>query len=86
MTIIGKYLYDDKSVPANIEIAGEPCKVIEFDMSDVLQTRIVCETKPSVSASADNHGNRGVSYIRDTSLTTFNDLGKLNILFFYVNL
>ncbi len=31
VTITGKYLYTDADVPALVEIAGRPCKVVGFD-------------------------------------------------------
>lgn len=77
ITITGKYLYTDKNVPATIDIAGEPCKVIDFDMSDQKATRIVCESGPSQQAQADNYGGRGVTLITDSVLTSEQNLGSI---------
>ena len=57
VTITGKYLYTDENVPANIDIGGKPCKVIDFNMDHLLATRIVCETAPETTAT--HYGNRG---------------------------
>ena len=74
VTIIGKYLYTDDNVPAKIEIAGQPCKVVEFNMESFQETKIVCETSPKVSVTNTNYGNRGINLIKDNVATNFNDL------------
>jgi len=74
LTIIGKYLYTDNSVPAMIDIAGQPCKIVEFDMSDLNATRIVCETPAEVTAPTDNYGNRGITLLKDSVATTAQNL------------
>ncbi len=77
ITIVGKYLYHDANVPAQIDIAGSPCNVVDFDMSDVLATKIVCETSPSVVAPTDNYGNRGIILITQNVVTSASNLGKI---------
>lgn len=74
VTIIGKYLYTDDNVPAKIEVAGQPCKVIDFDMKNFQETKIVCETSPEVAVTNVNYGNRGLNLIKDNVDTGFNDL------------
>ncbi len=74
LTITGKYLYTDSDLPAVIDIAGQPCNVIDFDMSDLNATRIVCETPAEVVASADNYGNRGITLIKETVATNAENL------------
>ena len=74
ITITGKYLYTDDNVPASIDIGGRPCNVIGFDMSDLLQTRIVCESSAAVG-NGTHYGNRGITLIEDNVLTQANDLG-----------
>lgn len=76
ITITGKYLYTDSNVPAAIDIAGRPCAVIDFDMSDLMATRIVCESPASVSMPADNYGNRGVTLITENVLVLAANFGK----------
>lgn len=75
ITIIGKNLYHDDNVPAEIEIAGRPCRVVDFDMTDLMATRIVCESSPSAPTTNENHGNRGITLITENVATATNDLG-----------
>lgn len=82
MTITGKYLYHDSNVPAQIDIAGTPCNVIDFDMSDLLATRIVCESAPGVAGPTDNYGNRGINLITENVLVATNDFGKTHFFHF----
>ena len=74
MNITGKYLYTDANVPASINIAGQPCTVVSFDMTNLLSTRIQCTTGPAVPVTSDNYGNRGILLIRDNVLTATNNL------------
>lgn len=74
VTVIGKYLYTDDNVPAKIEIAGQPCNVVEFNTTSFQETRIVCETSPKVSVTTTNYGNRGLNLIKDNVAVSFNDL------------
>lgn len=74
VTITGKYLYTDENVPAMIEVGGKPCKVIDFNMMNLNESRIVCETSPNSGAASHYFGNRGVTSISQSGLTTFENL------------
>ena len=76
ITITGKYLYTDEDVPAAIDILGQPCKVVDFNMDDLKATRIVCETPAQMSTQNYNYGNRGVTLITENVSTATDNFGK----------
>ncbi len=74
ITIKGKYFYTSDTVPATITIAGQPCNVVSFDMSNQQQTMLVCRTGPAVSVTSDNYGNRGITIIKEYVFFNANSL------------
>jgi len=51
-------------VPANIEIGGQPCNLVNFDMTKLPNTRFVCSS-PAQTTANEYYGNRGVTLIVD---------------------
>ena len=51
-------------MPANIEIGGEPCNLVSFDMANLPYTTFVCSS-PAQPASTEYYGNRGITLIED---------------------
>lgn len=52
-------------MPAKIEIGGQPCEIIDFDMSNLQNTTLVCRNSPKSSVNNEYYGNRGVTFFRD---------------------
>lgn len=71
ITITGKYFYNDANVPAKIEIGSQPCDVINFDMSNLPQTTLVCNNLPKKQTKTEYYGNRGITMTRDNIYTPF---------------
>jgi len=76
VTVTGKYLYTDENIPALIDIAGMPCRVVSFDRTDIHKSQIMCETPAEVKKNATEgfSGNRGVTLITEMFATEFNKL------------
>ena len=72
--INGKYFYNDIRVPAEIEIGGEPCELINFNMTNLPNTQFICRNSPQLKPSNEYYGNRGINLIRDDVYTEFNSL------------
>ena len=72
MTINGLYFYNDINVPAQIQIGGNQCNFVSFDMTNLPVTKLVCQS-PSISTNAANeyYGNRGMNLIRDNVFTSY---------------
>lgn len=70
--IKGKYFYDSSDVPASIQIGGQPCDLLNFDMKNLPDSSFVCQS-PKISSTSSNEyfGNRGISFYRDDLYTSF---------------
>lgn len=64
VTLNGLYFYSDTSVPAVIEIGGQPCNLAGFDMANLPNTTFVC-TSPAQTSASEYYGNRGINVIVD---------------------
>lgn len=65
ITITGQYFYSDSTVPARIEVGGQPCQLVNFDMTNLTNTKFVCKNVPQPSILNEYYGNRGVTLYRD---------------------
>ena len=75
VTINGQYFYDSVEVPSKIAVDGQPCKLISFDMTNLPDTVLVCQTSSEPStAQNEYYGNRGITVIRDNVFTTNSSL------------
>ena len=77
MTVSGLYFYDDTNVPAQIEISGQPCRLIDFDMTNLPSTTLVCQNSAQSSLTASRsefYGNRGINLITEAVFTPMSSL------------
>lgn len=78
LTLKGKYFYNDINVPAKIEIGGEACSLIDFQMTNLPDTQFTCEFKSQQNPSSNEYyGNRGINFIRDDVYTLFANLASV---------
>ncbi len=71
VTLAGLYFYTDINVPAEIEIGGQPCNLVDFDMTYLPYTTFTCQSTASfASTSGEYYGNRGVNLIIDKGVNT----------------
>ena len=76
ITVTGKYLFNDKDIPALIDISGSPCKVISSNQVDLLNSKITCEILASNSDQVGLFGNRGITVYEEFVYTTKQNLGN----------
>ena len=69
VNINGQYFYNDIIVPAKIEIGGQACELISFDMQNLPNTTFVCQNSPQKQVKNEYYGNRGINLIRDNVYT-----------------
>lgn len=69
VTINGLYFYNDFQVPAKIEIGGEPCSLVDFNMKNLPNTTFTCLNSPQPQSKTDYYGNRGINLIRENVYT-----------------
>ncbi len=76
LTISGQYFYSSSSLPADIQIGGQPCSLLEFNLNDTINTQLICRTPSLASVAVGNQypGGRGITVLRDNVLTSFNNL------------
>ncbi len=77
ITINGQYFYDDINVPSQIEIGGQPCNLISFDMKNLPNTTLVCQNSPKPNSTKNEYyGNRGINLYRDNVYRDLNNLAS----------
>ena len=59
-------------MPAQIEIGGQQCDVIDFNMKNLPSTSLICKNKPQKSIKTEYYGNRGINFYRDNVYTSYN--------------
>ena len=67
-------------MPARIEIGGQPCILIDFDMSNLPNTKFVCQNSPQSSvteSSSEFYGDRGLNLITDSIYTPMSSLATV---------
>jgi hypothetical protein len=70
--ISGQFLYNDIQVPAQIEVGGQPCQIIEFNMANLPSTQLKCLNTPEINPILNEYyGNRGINLIIDNVFTPF---------------
>lgn len=52
-------------MPARVEVGGQPCSILSFDMTNLTRTQFVCQNVPQPAASTEYYGNRGITLYRD---------------------
>jgi hypothetical protein len=76
--ITGKYFYNDRSLPAQIEIGGQPCKIIDFNMENLPNTSFRCSNLAQENTKSNEYyGNRGINLIRENIFTSYESLGTV---------
>ena len=74
LTIKGKYFFDSSDVPSTIKVGDQPCKVVSFDMTNLPDTVLVCQTSSAPASSTEYYGNRGVTVFRDNVYTSLSNM------------
>jgi hypothetical protein len=59
----------------NLQFSDQPCEIINFDLGDTINTKLTCKTPIAPTTNlAEYPGGRGINFIRDNILTTYNNL------------
>ncbi|CAF0756351.1 unnamed protein product [Brachionus calyciflorus] len=70
LTIIGSHFYHDEYLKADIKIAGTDCQVVSYEKNNGNDSKLVCLTSNKPVDSTDHIGGRGITLIRQNTLTT----------------